>query len=257
MRLNPEKFEGSAMTITEYPNPILRRRGADIVDFDEKLKQTCKEMMTIMYQANGVGLAAPQVNLGLRLFVYNPSGDKKLKMLEKVVCNPTILEYSTESDIEDEGCLSSRSDCCDGAVCRAKWLWVEYQDVEGRKTKKKLTGFEARVFQHEYDHIDGVLHLDRFADDDRARIQPELDAMVAEYGGEEMILELPAEKKATLEPPPLSGRMPSILDDGDAVAIAPPKKKKAPPPPKTGFGGMGAATTKAKATKAKPKKKKR
>ena len=61
MRLNPEKFEGSAMTITEYPNPILRRRGADIVDFDEELKQTCKEMMTIMYQANGVGLAAPQI----------------------------------------------------------------------------------------------------------------------------------------------------------------------------------------------------
>ena len=73
------------MTITEYPNPILRKRGADVVNFDEDLRQTCKEMISIMYQAQGVGLAAPQVDLGLRLFVYNPSGDPKLKMMENIV----------------------------------------------------------------------------------------------------------------------------------------------------------------------------
>ena len=147
MRLNPASFEGSAMTITEYPHPVLRRRGADVVDFDDDLRQTCKEMMGIMYQATGVGLAAPQVGLGLRLFVYNPTGDPKLKMFEQCVCNPTILEYSSDTDVEDEGCLSSRSDCCDGAVCRAKWLWVEYKDERGRPTKRRLSGFEARVFQ--------------------------------------------------------------------------------------------------------------
>ena len=75
MRLNPPSFTGSAMTITEYPNPVLRAVGLPVTEFDAELKQTTKEMMSIMYQAEGVGLAAPQVDLSLQLFVYNPSGD--------------------------------------------------------------------------------------------------------------------------------------------------------------------------------------
>jgi len=254
MRLNPEKFEGSDMTIVEYPNPILRRRGEEIIDFDDNLRRTCKEMISIMYQSNGVGLAAPQVNLGLRLFVYNPSGEPKLKMLEHCVCNPSILEYAKDSDIDDEGCLSSRADCCNGYVRRSKWIRVEYQDETGRKVKKKLTGFEARVFQHEYDHVDGVLHIDRFDDKDRARIQPELDTMVNEYGGDEITLELTQEKKATLQPPPLSVPAASVAVAADEEVADMPKKAKKEPP-KTGFGA--AAKGGPKATKARPKKKKR
>ena len=241
------------MTITEYPDPILRKRGADVVNFDENLRQTCKEMISIMYQAQGVGLAAPQVDLGLRLFVYNPSGDPKLKMMENIVCNPIVLEYSEEIDVEDEGCLSSRSECCDGAVCRAKTLWVEYQDERGRKVKRKLRGFEARVFQHEYDHIRGILHLDRFCEEDRRRIQPELDIMVAEYDRDDGILDITPEIKDTLKPPPLiSGRMPPISEPDAASAV---ESKESKTSIKMGFGGGLSGSKKAAKSRAKKKKK--
>ena len=210
MRLNPSTFEGSDMTITEYPNPVLRRKGTDITEFDEKLRATCAEMFSVMYQAVGSGLAAPQVDRSLRLFVYNSLGcEPRLKMFEKVVCNPTILEYSVATDLKVEGCLSSRSDCCDGKVCRAKEVMVEYQDERGLTVKRRIRGFEARVFQHEYDHIEGVLHLDRFSDNDRARIQPELDTMVSEYKGHDSVLEITSEVREALKPP-RSGRMPSM-----------------------------------------------
>ena len=93
------------------------------------------------------------------------------KMAEVVVCNPKILEYSAATDIDIEGCLSSRSECCCGDIRRAKQIEVEYQDVRGRVKKKRLKGFEARVFQHEYDHVEGVLHIDRQSPADRAKIQ--------------------------------------------------------------------------------------
>lgn len=65
------------------------------------------------------------------------------------MCNPRIVEYSSAVEIDDEGCLSSRNDCCGGDICRARDIAVEYQDVRGEARKTKLTGFEARVFQHE------------------------------------------------------------------------------------------------------------
>ena len=96
---------------------------------------------------------------------------------------------------------------------------------------KKLKGFEARVFQHEYDHIEGVLHFDRFSEKDRARIQPTLDLLL-EAHGPGGITELSDEKKAALQPPLTAGRMPSM-----AEAAAPKKKKKKPV--SAGFGGFG------------------
>ena len=160
MRLNPTSFEGSDMAITEYPMPVLRRSNQPIEEFDDDLRQTATEMISIMYQARGVGLAAPQVGIGKQLFVYNPTGKPEDKNFERVVCNPIIKEYSKETDVEEEGCLSSLSDGCAGCVCRACSIMVEYQNELGQKTMRRLKGFEARVFQHEYDHINGILHFD-------------------------------------------------------------------------------------------------
>jgi len=227
------------MTITEYPNPVLRNRGADVVNFDEKLAKKCEEMIAIMYQAEGVGLAAPQVNMSLRLFVYNYLGDPKRKDLEKVVCNPEILEYLGAEDVMEEGCLSSRSECCCGLVCRATEIMVRYRDVRGALVRKKLRGFEARVFQHEFDHVEGILHLDRFSPEDREEIQPELDVMVAEYTGNDGILEITAGVRGALMPPPLRpGYMPPLEDEEiivDSKSTIDLKKIKTPAP-KTGFG---------------------
>ena len=171
------------------------------------------------------------------------------KMAEVVVCNPKILEYSAATDIDIEGCLSSRSECCCGDIRRAKQIEVEYQDVRGRVKKKRLKGFEARVFQHEYDHVEGVLHIDRQSDGDRQRIEPYLDALVDLHGDGGVLAPAP-EVVAALQPPPLCG-----------VVGAPPPAAAAAPPPKAapkkgaaaakkpaGFGGGGSAKKK------KPKK---
>ena len=81
---NPESFKGTSLTITEYPNTVLRGVGTEITEFDDKLAKLCEEMFTIMYAANGVGLAAPQVGLGLQLFVYNTDPRSPLKKMREV-----------------------------------------------------------------------------------------------------------------------------------------------------------------------------
>ncbi|KAH8053041.1 peptide deformylase [Aureococcus anophagefferens] len=232
MRLNPEKFDGSDLTITEYPMPVLRGPCADIVDFDDDFKQTCKEMMSIMYQADGVGLAATQVGLWKRFFVYNPTGDRLMKPYERIVVNPRITKYGEATADEEEGCLSSRSENCAGVIRRSLDIWVEYVDERNKKRTKKLSGFEARVFQHEYDHIEGVLHIDRLSPEDRAKVEPELERMVAEYGPGGA-LTLTPEILAALRPEVRSGRMPPMEPPAAPAKKAKKKKKK---PAKTGFG---------------------
>ena len=232
MRLNPEKFDGSDLTITEYPMPVLRGPCADIVDFDDDFKRTCKEMMSIMYQADGVGLAATQVGLWKRFFVYNPTGDRLMKPYERIVVNPRITKYGEATADEEEGCLSSRSENCAGVIRRSLDIWVEYVDERNKKRTKKLSGFEARVFQHEYDHIEGVLHIDRLSPEDRAKVEPELERMVAEYGPGGA-LTLTPEILAALRPEVRSGRMPPMEPPAAPAKKAKKKKKK---PAKTGFG---------------------
>ena len=201
---NPPRFDGSTLTITEYPDPVLRGKNAEVTVFDDELRRLCAEMFAVMYAANGVGIAAPQVGLSRRLFVYNidPTAPGPLKRLgERVVVNPRIVEYCRATAVEIEGCLSSRSECCIGDIRRAREIHVEYQDERGRARRKTLRGFEARVFQHEYDHVEGVLHIDRQCPADRGRIQPFLDALVVQFG-EGGALELDPEVASKLQPPP-------------------------------------------------------
>lgn len=260
--LNPTSFDGTDLTIVEYPHPVLRTKASDIERFDEELKELCKEMITIMYQADGVGLAAPQVNISKRLFVYNYLGDPKKSNLERIVCNPTILEYSKETDVEEEGCLSSRSGCCAGIVRRSKSIFVEYTGVTGQKTRRRLKGFEARVFQHEYDHVQGILHLDRFSEECRLKIQPELDKMVCVYKKSDGILEIAKSVRESLQPPTLlikeeklsmldslTGNSPAS-DEEEKISIGATTKKA------SGFGGGGKSVGSVK-KKAKNKKRKK
>ena len=238
MRVNPEAFEGSAMTITEYPMPVLRNPNANVTRFDDAFKQTCAEMMKIMYQADGVGLAATQVGIPERFFVYNPSGNADLGILERIVVNPRIFEYGRETVVEEEGCLSTRSEDCAGEVARAREIWAEYQTVDGAVKRLKLRDFEARVFQHEYDHIEGVLHVDRLDAADRAKAQPTLDAMVEAHGPGGVADLDPAKASALVPPVPRAGRMPP-------AAGGTPRKLKAPKAP-AGFGAKTAPPKKRK-----------
>ncbi|KAL1514412.1 hypothetical protein AB1Y20_003513 [Prymnesium parvum] len=193
------------LSIVEFPSPLLRAKNEEVREFDEALADLSARMLALMYAANGVGLAAPQVGVSRRLFVYNPNPTAPgalRRMGERVVANPQILQYCEPADVEVEGCLSSRSECCCGAVRRASEIHVRYQDEKGRAREKRLRGFEARVFQHEYDHIEGVLHLDRQSPAQLRRVQPFLEALVRQHGPGGAP-RLDPSRAARLQPPPL------------------------------------------------------
>ena len=116
------------------PDPALRAPCNDVTEFDASLAALCADCFAAMYASGGVGIAAPQLGVPARLFVYNtdptaPGGLDKLG--ERVVANPKILKYSEATEVGVEGSLSLRAECCGGDVCRAASIEVEYQDEKG------------------------------------------------------------------------------------------------------------------------------
>jgi peptide deformylase len=181
--VDPGKVDGTDLRIIKYPHPALRRENAEVTPEELKdgsIAQIAKEMFLVMYAADGIGLAAPQVGINKRLMIFNESGDKKRWLDEAVFVNPRIVESSEATDTLGEACLSFPD--MDGEVVRPKWVKVEALNVKGKKVKKKFTGFTARLFQHEYDHLDGVVYVDRLSDEGRKAIQSKLDALVEEFG---------------------------------------------------------------------------
>jgi peptide deformylase len=183
--VDPGKVEGTDYTIVKYPHPSLRAENGEVSLPDEEARITklSKEMFKIMYAAQGVGLAAPQIGVNVRLMVYNPTGDSKKWMDEKILVNPRIVEYSNAKDEEIEGCLSFPD--MQGEVIRSKWIKVEAMTPKGRKIKKKFKGWEARIFQHEYDHLDGTVYTDRLSEETKEKVQPRLNELIEEYDGDD------------------------------------------------------------------------
>lgn len=181
--VDPGKIEGTDLQIVKYPHPALRRDNVEITKEELKdgsIAQLAKEMFMYMYEAEGVGLAAPQVGVNKRLMVYNQSGDKKKWLEEIVMVNPQIVEFSDAKEIDEEGCLSFPD--MGGYVERSKWIKVEAMNLQGKKIKRKFTGWEARIFQHEYDHLDGVVYIDRLTEKGKEEVQPRLQELIAEFG---------------------------------------------------------------------------
>lgn len=144
--VDPGIVEGTDLRIVKYPHPSLRAENEDIALDDEAtgedIADLSKQMLKVMYAAEGVGLAAPQVGINQRLMVYNPTGNQRKWLDETVLVNPKIVEYSEAKDVETEGCLSFPD--MDGDVERSKWIKVEAMTLKGRKIKKKYTGWEVR-----------------------------------------------------------------------------------------------------------------
>lgn len=182
--VDPGKVEGTDYTIVKYPHPSLRAENVEVVlpDEQDSTMDLAKQMLKIMYAAQGVGLAAPQIGVNKRLMVYNPSGDSKKWLEETILVNPKIVEYSDAKDEEIEGCLSFPD--MQGEVVRSKWIKVEAMTPKGRKIKKKFKGWEARIFQHEYDHLDGTVYTDRLSDETKEKVQGRLNELIEEFDGE-------------------------------------------------------------------------
>jgi len=137
--------------ITEYPEKVLAEVGKPVTEFDEKLENLCAEMFETMYEAEGVGLAAPQIGLSLRLFVMDCEGVKL------IAANPEIIHTEGEQSGQ-EGCLSVGK--VPAVVLRAEKATLRAQDAKGEWFEREATGYAARAFQHETDHCDGKVFID-------------------------------------------------------------------------------------------------
>lgn len=143
--------------------PVLHQPTREITEFDEKLRTLTDDMFETMYAAEGVGLAANQIGLDLRVFVYDCPDDEGVRH-KGLVVNPKletseIPETMPDPDDDWEGCLSAPGESY--PTGRAKWAKVTGFDVEGNPIEVEGTGYFARCLQHETDHLDGFIYLDR------------------------------------------------------------------------------------------------
>ncbi len=148
--------------IVTVPNDVLRRKARKITEFDKELQKTIDDMVETMREAPGVGLAAPQVGLLDRLVVVEYEEDDEKEDSPKklyVVVNPEIISASEETELGIEGCLSVPG--LVGEVERSLEVVVRGQNRRGQPVKIKADGWLARIFQHEIDHLDGILYTDR------------------------------------------------------------------------------------------------
>lgn len=147
-------------------NPVLHTRAREVVVFDDQLKTLVEDMFDTMDKAPGVGLAATQVGIGLRVFVYDYD-DEEGNPRRGVVINPSLEIGEIESgeadwDTELEGCLSVPGERF--PLKRADWARLTGVDLKQNPVAIEATGWFARIFQHEYDHLDGTLYVDKLAE---------------------------------------------------------------------------------------------
>ncbi len=147
--------------IRQYPDPALRLRAREVESFDGDLRGLVERMTRLMVEAKGIGLAATQVGVLRRVFVFSRDEDEEATAL----VNPVIVASSDERESDEEGCLSLQG--VRVPVERPTAVTVEAQNLHGAPVRLELDGLDARVAQHELDHLDGVLILDRTTDEAR------------------------------------------------------------------------------------------
>ncbi len=150
----------SVLKILEIPNPLLKKKSEPVAEITPELQKTLDDMLETMYAAPGVGLAAPQVGILKRMLVIDIS-DKDEPRNPIFVINPKITKKSEEMEECEEGCLSVPNQFA--KVTRPAAITVEYQDRDGNHVTKDIEGFLAVVFQHEIDHLDGILYIDHLS----------------------------------------------------------------------------------------------
>ena len=149
------------MKILQLPNPLLRQKSVEITDVNDEIRKTLNDMLETMYEARGVGLAAPQVGLLQRMVVIDiASKDEEPQPIKMI--NPVIVWRSDETESGSEGCLSIPNQYA--PVERNVAVKVEYLDEKGKKQILDAQGFLAVAVQHELDHLDGIIFIDHLSD---------------------------------------------------------------------------------------------
>jgi peptide deformylase len=143
--------------ILTIPDPVLRKRAEAVERVDDELRRLMDDMLATMYEAPGVGLAAPQIGISRRLIVMDPSKDEAPKS-PVIMVNPEILERSDEMRLHEEGCLSIPDVTAE--VERPARTRVAFLDREGKPQEVELAGIWSTIVQHEIDHLNGILFID-------------------------------------------------------------------------------------------------
>ncbi|MBL8696563.1 MAG: peptide deformylase [Planctomycetes bacterium] len=163
------------MDVVLYPDPILRKTAETVTTFDASLREIADAMHQTMAKAKGVGLAAPQVGLSIRLLVLNPTG----KAADAVTLVNPKLTSLRGAEFDEEGCLSFPGIYAE--ISRATSLVVEAQDLDGKPIRIAAEDYVARIIQHEFDHLEGVLFVDRMSAADKVRVRGALKKLDAQF----------------------------------------------------------------------------
>lgn len=156
IEIDPEREARKQIALAQvrgYGDPVLRMRANEVEDFDEELERLAERMISLMHDADGIGLAATQLGILRRVFVIHDDG------VDRVLVNPVVTTSTEETETDEEGCLSLRS--VRVPVERPVSVTIEGVDAAGEQVTLELAGLSARAAQHEFDHLDGTLIIDR------------------------------------------------------------------------------------------------
>ena len=168
------------MRIIQYPHPTLRHLSKPLTRVDKELGETVRTMFDLMYEAQGVGLAANQVDLPYRFFIINLQSDPAAADQEYVFINPVLKDRKGNTEAE-EGCLSLPG--IYGDVKRSERVVLNAYDLAGQEVTMELDGLFARAVQHEIDHLDGILFIDRLSPTGAMTIKDKLLDFDAQFEG--------------------------------------------------------------------------
>jgi len=163
------------LKIITWPDPRLLKVSEEVTDFNGALRDLAQRMFHLMREARGVGLAAPQVGVNIRMFVMNHSGRPED---DRVIVNPVLSDPEGEEEAE-EGCLSLPS--INIQVRRIRTVTLRAQDMDGKPLEFRASGYVARIWQHEIDHLDGILLTERMGVLDRMKARKTLKQLREEY----------------------------------------------------------------------------
>lgn len=170
-------FDPSSISIISFPHPTLRYVAKPIRRVNAELRLIADRMFELMYEHRGVGLAATQVDLPIRMFVMNATGQKG-EGEEFVIINPVVSRPRSNEEAE-EGCLSLPG--LHGNVVRAKTIHLNAFDIAGNEIDRDISGFDARVIQHETDHLNGTLFIDRLKEGAEVELADGLESLVDNF----------------------------------------------------------------------------
>jgi peptide deformylase len=175
------------LEIVQYPHPTLRYKSKPIIRVDRELKTIVREMFDLMYAAKGIGLAANQVDLPIQLFVINTKGDPEIGE-ELVFMNP-VLSSPKGSHEAEEGCLSIVG--VNALVTRPETIHVSAYDLSGKEINMTVDGLLAKAIQHETDHLEGVLFIDKVSESTMRQVDGELEDFEIDFENKRSTGEMP------------------------------------------------------------------